>query len=103
MANKCVQCGQDFVDSQRHVCPVVPKDSDPFGPLDYVANMCYQFQCQQDKITPARWWALRDDLKTRYREAAIQQVSEWATPEMQEAALAGRLTVGGKLITPGGN
>jgi hypothetical protein len=74
---------------------IVPRDSDPYGPLDFVAKILYAHDCASSGKEPIKWAFLQVDLKERFREQAIHTVGSWANEELQHERLLGMKT--GKL------
>lgn len=82
---------KDVIDAYvelAQVTGIVPMDSDPYGPLDFVAKILYAHACE-GKSEPVRWSALREDLKKLHREQAVQTVASWANEELQAERLMG--------------
>ena len=63
-----------------------PKNSDPFGPLDFVASILYA--SDNPGIIRSRWWCLAEGIKETYRDKAIQTVSSWAQDELVQKRLS---------------
>ena len=68
---------------------IVARDSDPYGPLDFVAKILYSYDCAMGNREPLRWSMLQADLKERFREQAIQTVASWANEELQNERIMG--------------
>lgn len=80
----------DCVTNLARALDMTPRESDPYGPLDFVAKILYAHDCEQNKMEPVRWWALRDELKERFRQQAVNTVASWATEELEYERLMGQ-------------
>lgn len=68
---------------------IVPRDSDPYGPLDFVAKILYAHDCATSGKEPIRWALLQVDLKEKFRGQAVQTVASWANEELHHERLMG--------------
>lgn len=62
---------------------IVVKDSDPFGPLDFVANILYGYDCQGRGTVSIRWAKLSAVEQETFRQQAINTVASWAHEELK--------------------
>jgi hypothetical protein len=108
-ANEMVKLLNDFEDSAdwhkdvldaytklAQATGIVPRDSDPYGPLDFVAKILYSYDCATENKAPTRWSGLPEQTKERFRAKAIQTVGSWASEELQNERLLGMQT--GRLV-----
>lgn len=68
---------------------IVARDSDPFGPLDFLAKILYEHDCHARGVVPIRWHKLQVNLLEQFRQQAIQTVASWANEELQMQRLSG--------------
>lgn len=61
-----------------------------FTELDFIANWLYQADSRKKgRPAGARWWCLREDIRTEYRLKARGEYLEWAQSERLTAERQG--------------
>lgn len=74
-----------------------PKDTDEFGPLDYLAYQMY-LGTEHPGGGGVRWWCLREDMRKKYREMAEQVVFAWGVEEFKQKQETDRMSPKSSLI-----
>lgn len=69
-----------------------PKSTDPFGPIDYVASILYEYACKKKNQITLRWGKLSDEVAAEFRQMATRTVATWALEEMMATKAKWRLT-----------